>query len=93
LEKLRLDKYLWAIRIFKTRTQATKAIDEGKVKWNEAAVDAINFEWCSVFYKNTNFALMTEQSFSRTTFMEEDVLSATTMAKAIRCALFTSMPM
>ena len=33
-DKLRLDKYLWAIRIFKTRTQATIAIDEGKVKWN-----------------------------------------------------------
>ena len=37
-EKLRLDKYLWAIRIFKTRTQASTAIDEGKVKWNGAAV-------------------------------------------------------
>jgi ribosome-associated heat shock protein Hsp15 len=33
-EKLRLDKYLWAIRIFKTRTQAAHAIDEGKVKNN-----------------------------------------------------------
>ena len=33
-EKVRLDKYLWAIRIFKTRSQATAAIDEGKVKWN-----------------------------------------------------------
>jgi ribosome-associated heat shock protein Hsp15 len=33
-EKVRLDKYLWSIRIFKTRTQATDAIEEGKVKWN-----------------------------------------------------------
>ncbi len=39
-DKLRLDKYLWAIRIFKTRTQATAAIDEGKVKMNGAAVKA-----------------------------------------------------
>ena len=38
MEKPRLDKYLWAIRIFKTRTQATTAIDEGKVKWNGATV-------------------------------------------------------
>ncbi len=39
-EKLRLDKYLWAIRIFKTRTQATSAIDDGKVKMNGAPVKA-----------------------------------------------------
>ncbi len=37
-DKLRLDKYLWAIRIFKTRSQATKACDDGKVKLNDASV-------------------------------------------------------
>jgi ribosome-associated heat shock protein Hsp15 len=37
-EKLRIDKYLWSIRIFKTRTQATHACDEGKVKWNGTSV-------------------------------------------------------
>jgi len=40
MDKLRLDKYLWAIRIFKTRTQASDAIEEGKVKWNGASVKA-----------------------------------------------------
>jgi ribosome-associated heat shock protein Hsp15 len=32
-EKLRLDKYLWAIRLFKTRAQASEACDKGKIKF------------------------------------------------------------
>ena len=39
-EKLRLDKYLWAIRLFKTRTLAAVACDTGKVKWNGSQVKA-----------------------------------------------------
>lgn len=31
-EKLRIDKYLWSIRLFKTRSQAADACDKNKVK-------------------------------------------------------------
>lgn len=39
-EKLRLDKYLWSIRVFKSRSMATDAIDKGRVKLNGENVKA-----------------------------------------------------
>ena len=38
--KVRLDKYLWSIRIFKTRTLAADACDQGKVKFMGHAAKA-----------------------------------------------------
>ncbi|TDH25546.1 RNA-binding S4 domain-containing protein [Segetibacter sp. 3557_3] len=39
-EKLRIDKYLWAIRIFKTRSLASEACDKGKVRFQTNGVKA-----------------------------------------------------
>jgi ribosome-associated heat shock protein Hsp15 len=39
-EKLRLDKYLWAIRLFKTRSAAAVACEKGRVKMNGENIKA-----------------------------------------------------
>jgi len=39
-EKLRIDKYLWSIRLFKTRSAAALACDKGRIKMNGDGVKA-----------------------------------------------------
>lgn len=39
-EKLRLDKYLWAIRLFKTRSLASAACESGKIKFDGSPAKA-----------------------------------------------------
>ena len=38
MEKLRIDKWLWAARFYKTRTLASEEIDKGRVHLNGVAV-------------------------------------------------------
>jgi ribosome-associated heat shock protein Hsp15 len=39
-EKIRLDKYLWSIRLFKTRSLASDACEKGKVKYQGTSAKA-----------------------------------------------------
>ncbi len=39
-DKIRIDKYLWAIRVFKTRALASEACDKGKVRFAGNSIKA-----------------------------------------------------
>jgi len=55
-EKIRVDKYLWSIRIFKTRAQAAEACDKGRVKLSDTAVKASRH-----VHVNDEYAIKSEQ--------------------------------
>ncbi|MEI6311056.1 MAG: RNA-binding S4 domain-containing protein [Bacteroidota bacterium] len=40
MEKVRVDKWLWAIRLYKSRTLATEACEAGKVKMDNTSIKA-----------------------------------------------------
>lgn len=55
-EKLRLDKYLWAIRLYKTRSAATDACTQGKVK-----LDGISAKASRPVHVGETYEVKTEQ--------------------------------
>lgn len=50
-EKLRLDKYLWAIRIYKTRSLASRSINAGEVTLNKEKVKPSHFVKIGEYYE------------------------------------------
>lgn len=60
MTKVRIDKWLWAVRIFKSRTQATTACKAGKVQIGEITVKP------STFVERENIVNVRKEGFNLT---------------------------
>ncbi len=70
MEKVRIDKWLWAMRLFKTRTQASKACDLNRVSISDQVIkpsrqikvgDSIEIKWSGGLKRTIEVLQLTEK--------------------------------
>ncbi len=95
---MRIDKWMWAVRIFKSRTIAAEACEKGRIKLNDALVkaskiikpnDKISFSYGSLTRKfevidilKTRVGAVDVYKYCKETTPAEDLLSYAAMRKA-----------
>lgn len=95
---MRIDKWMWAVRIFKSRTIAAEACEKGRIKLNDTLVkaskivksgDTISFSYGSLTRKfevvdtlKTRVGAVDVYKFCKETTPAEDLLNYAAMRKA-----------
>lgn len=95
---MRIDKWMWAVRIFKSRTLAAEACEKGRITVNAAVVkasriiksgDAIAFSYGALTRKfvvidilKTRVGAVDVHKYCKETTPEEDLLNYAAMRKA-----------
>lgn len=95
---MRIDKWMWAVRIFKSRTLAAEACEKGRITVNAAVVkasriiksgDAIAFSYGALTRKfvvidilKTRVGAVEVHKYCKETTPEEDLLNYAAMRKA-----------
>lgn len=78
--KVRLDKYLWAIRMFKTRTLATYHITNGKVK-----LDALDIKASRIVQVGDVYTIKREGGFKQVIKCLEIIEKRVAFTEASKC--------